>query len=279
MDRKKTTIVVGAGASAEARLPTGAELKQKIAASLDFRFKLGAPTGGDFTMYSALLLEPHMDRCFRAAERIRKALPQATSIDEYIDAHRGDEEIERCGKLAIVNSILKAEKRSNLYLDPGNSYNELNFYSIEHTWYSKLWQQISKNCEANELKERLSSLVLIVFNYDRCLEHYLYLSIQNYYGVNASAAACLVNGIRIFHPYGAVGSLPWTDGQVPVEFGVEPDPPELDLLSSQIKTFTEGTDPTESEVEAIRRHVAEADRLNLSWFRLSSTKHGAVEGR
>ena len=271
MRPKKTTIVVGAGASAEARLPTGAELKKEIAVSLDFgKVRLGRPgqptTSGDHTLFGALQHEPRTEGCFRAAVKIRNALPQATSIDEYIDAHHGDKEIERCGKLAIVKSILAAEKRSLLYINPGNMFNELNFERVEDTWFNGFWQQLSKKCRANGLKERLSSIVLVIFNYDRCLEHYLYRSIQNYYQLSADAAACLVNSIEIYHPYGTVGSLPWTGGPAPVEFGAEPDSRKLAILAEQIKTFTEGTHPGTSDVEAIRRHVAEADTLIFLGF-------------
>ena len=174
MPRKKTVIVLGAGASAEAKLPTGAELKKRIATSLSIKYVHGSPTSGDRTIFRALQREPNIDGCFRAAEKIRMAMPQASSIDEFMDNHRGDREIERCGKLAIVKSILEAEKQSLLYIDPSNSFNELKFSSVEGTWFNSFWQQLTKRCQANELRDRFSSIVLVIFNYDRCLEHYLY---------------------------------------------------------------------------------------------------------
>ena len=39
---KALVIVIGAGASKEARLPTGVELRHKIAALLDIRFEFGS---------------------------------------------------------------------------------------------------------------------------------------------------------------------------------------------------------------------------------------------
>ena len=266
MPPKKTTIVVGAGASAEAGLPTGPQLTNEIGRSLAFRYKHGQLTSGDRTIFLVLQHQSNIDQCFRAAERICKALPQITSIDEFIDNHRGDQEVERCGKLAIVRSILKAERSSKLYINPNNIYNVLNFSSIEDTWFNRFWQKLSKGCTADELKERLSSIVLIIFNYDRCLEHYLYHSIPNYYELRPEDAACLVNSIKIFHPYGTTGSLPWNGGRVHVEFGAEPTPDQLNMLASQTKTFTEGTDPDASDVEAIRSHVTDADTLVFLGF-------------
>ena len=266
MSLKKTIFVLGAGASAEANLPTGVQLKQMIAASLTFTFERGHPISGDKTMFWTLQQEPNIDECFRAAELIRKAIPQASSIDEFIENHRGNIAIERCGKLAIVRSILQAERASALYVNPDNIYNELNFGSVENTWFNIFWQQITKNCQVDKLDRRFSSIAFIVFNYDRCLEHYLYRSIQNYYNVSADDAGHLVSSIKIYHPYGTIGSLPWSDDQVKVEFGAEPIVGQLGDLANQIKTFTEGTDPRSSDVVAIRNDVAQADRLIFLGF-------------
>ena len=266
MSLKKTIFVLGAGASAEANLPTGVQLKKMIAASLTFTFERGRLTGGDETMFRTLQQEPNIEECFHAAELIRKAIPQASSIDEFIENHRGNIAIERCGKLAIVRSILQAERASSLYVNPDNIYNELNFSSVEDTWFNIFWQHITRNCQADKLEQRFSSIAFIVFNYDRCLEHYLYRSIQNYYGVSADAARDLVRSIKIYHPYGTIGSLPWSGGQAIVEYGAEPFFEQLDVLANQIKTFTEGTDPRSSDVVAIRNDVAEADRLIFLGF-------------
>lgn len=266
MSSKKTVLVLGAGASAEANLPTGAQLKKMIAASLTFTYKLGHITSGDQTMFRTLQQEPNIDDSIHAAELIRKAMPQASSIDEFIENHRGNFAIERCGKLAIVRAILQAERASHLYVNPDNIYNELNFGSVEDTWFTIFWQQIAKNCQVDKLERQFSSIAFIVFNYDRCLEHYLYRSIQNYYGVSADAAGNLVRSIKIYHPYGTIGSLPWSGDQAKVEFGAEPYFEQLGVLANQIKTFTEGTDPRSSDVVAIRNDVAEADRLIFLGF-------------
>ena len=190
------------------------------------------------------------------------------SIDNFIDAHKGNKEVELCGKLAIVRSILQAEKSSKLSLNRPNKYKDdkLNFVPLEDTWFNVFWQCISESCQAEELEERLSSIVLIVFNYDRCIEHFLYHSIRNYYGLSDDNAASLVTSMRIFHPYGMVGSLPWTGGQAQMEFGAEPNSQDLIRLAEQIKTFTEGTNPKASDILEIRRQVATADILVFLGF-------------
>ena len=111
MHPKKTVIVVGAGASHEAGLPTSATLKSSIARYLDIRYDLIQQISGDRTIAESLSfrfgdINPHLHACWK----IRDALPQAMSIDNFIDSHRGNEKIELCGKLAIVRSILRGGK-------------------------------------------------------------------------------------------------------------------------------------------------------------------------
>ena len=269
MQQKKTVFVVGAGASQEVDLPTSTALKTTIENILDIRFHLTEQINGDFVIADALKscfrdINPHLRACWK----IREALPLAMSIDNFIDSHRGDERIELCGKLAIVRSILHAERSSKLSLNRPNTYKDdkLNFGPLKDTWFNALWQRISENCQAEGLRDRLSSVVLIVFNYDRCIEHFLYHSIQSYYNLSADKSASLVNGMEIYHPYGKVGGLPWTNDIVRMEFGAEPNAQTLMKLAENIKTFTEGTDPEESDIHEIRQQVAKADTLVFLGF-------------
>lgn len=122
---------------------------------------------------------------------------------------------------------------------------------------------LSENCRVDELEDRLSSVSLIVFNYDRCIEYYLYYQLQSYYGIPKEVAAVLLNKLKIYHPYGVVGYLPWQEsldgdyfGKDKIDFGHEPTSDHLLDLASQIRTFTEGTDPTSSEITASRELIS-----------------------
>ena len=265
MSSKKTVIVVGAGASREAGLPTNDQLKKTIVRDLDIRFDI-RQISGDRTIASALDTCGGINRYLPACWRIRDALPQAMSIDHFINAHQGNRDIELSGKLAIAKSILKAERNSLLYINQPNMNNNFNFASIEKTWLNAFWQRISENCQAEGLRKRLSSIVLIIFNYDRCVEHFLYQSIQNYYGLGPEEAASLVTTMEIYHPYGVVGSLPWTHGLDRMEFGATPNYQALARIAAQIKTFAEGMDPEESDIEKIRDHMKTTDTLVFLGF-------------
>ena len=273
MSNKKTLYIVGAGASREAGLPTGHKLKETIADLLDMRFDFSEQISGDDYICDALRIyvsqpeiqEKDINPYLHAARRIRDAMPQAISIDSFIDTHNGDKKIELCGKLAIVRSILDAERNSKLYIDPSNSNNRLNFSALEKTWYASFMKLLSENCTKENLPKRLKSVALIVFNYDRCIEHFLYNSLQNYYGLKPHEAEKLVNEIEIYHPYGVVGNLPW-QGDQSVPFGAEPDAQILLTLAHQIKTFTEGTDPESSNIAAIHDRVSRANPIVFLGF-------------
>ena len=266
MHSEKTVIVVGAGASQEADLPTSADLKTTIARYLDIKFQVTQQISGDATVAAALRTHGDINQYLYACWKIRDALPQAISIDNFIDAHQGNKEIELCGKLAIVRSILEAEKGSLLYSNRSNTDNTPNFSFLAETWFNAFWQLLTENCQAVGLKKRLLSISLIIFNYDRCIEHFLYHSMQNYYGLSADSAASLVDEMDIFHPYGVVGSLPWTAGPAQMDFGAEPRAQDLVALAEQIKTFTEGTNPKASNIMEIRNQVARAETLVFLGF-------------
>jgi len=125
---------------------------------------------------------------------------------------------------------------------------------------------LTENCGKNDIKERFKSITLIIFNYDRCIEHFIKNALQTYYGLTEGEVIELVKNINIYHPYGVVGTLPWVDQNGAMEFGAEPRPVQLLELSQKIKTFTEGTDPGSSEILEIREHMRIADRVVFLGF-------------
>lgn len=90
----KTVFIVGAGASQEAGLPTGCELKDSIARVLNIPFDAFSSHQHDAKMKEALTLAvpgyPYSDgleRLLNAAQLIHRAIPQASSIDSFIVSH------------------------------------------------------------------------------------------------------------------------------------------------------------------------------------------------
>lgn len=273
--RKSLVLVVGAGASKEVSLPVGEDLKQAIASCLSFRVEHGfRVAGGDSTIMEALyqlVQQPGNQRgdvnpYLHAASLIKSAMPQAQSIDNFIDSHRSDVRIAQCGKLAIALCILKAERSSALRVDRSNIYNKINFAGVSNTWFRGLFELIVQSCQQEEIAARLQKLAVISFNYDRCLEHFLHGAIQNYYSVSPEQATAAMSHLQVFHPYGTVGALPWSDPSRGIEYGGEPSSYQLNALAAQIRTFTESIDPASSEIVALRSTLRSAKRIAYLGF-------------
>lgn len=266
MAHKKLLIVIGAGASKEYGLPIGEELKKTISNYLNFHFDNGSLTRGDTKIFRVLQRFAQRNKVnidinpyIHAARQISSALPLGSSIDNYIHSSSGDPLIELCGKLSIARGILHAEQNSSLYLNPYERPTPLNFHAFDKTWLNSFTQLLTESCTREQIGDRLKSITFIIFNYDRCFEHYLYHALQTFYGFLPDEAAGIISQIDIYHPYGSAGLLPWQDQNHGIFFGEEIDGDKLIRIAEGIKTFTEGTDPESSEIVAIRQHFIEAE--------------------
>lgn len=272
---KTLVLVVGAGASKEVNLPVGAELRTKIARVLDIRYEDGYQrSSGDGTIDNAYRVlasatgsgRVDINPFLNSSWRIRDAMPQAISIDNFIDSHRNDERIAICGKLAIARCILAAEAASALFVNRQYQNQRINFSAVEGTWFNAFFQLLTENCQETEIDQRLGQVAIVSFNYDRCIEHYLHGALENYYGITSERAAQAMSNLQIFHPYGSVGPLPWQSQRDGVEYGSNPGGERLVKISEGIKTFTEGIDPDHSSIIKIRRTLEHAQRIAFLGF-------------
>jgi hypothetical protein len=267
-------FVLGAGASSEANLPVGSELTARVAECLNITFEAGRQRTGDELIYEALKQAARghptganrVEAYVHAARRIAQAMPQAMSIDNFLDVHNEDELVELCGKLSIVHTILRQEAGSSLRVQDNRRGQTLSFAEARKTYFGLLFQLLTENCKFSDLPARLSGVAFVVFNYDRCLEHYLLYAIQNYYAVNREAALAALGRLSIYHPYGAVASLPAFGPGPQIAFGGEANSSVLLQLARGIRTFTEGTDPGSSEILAIRETMRTATRIVFLGF-------------
>lgn len=269
-----TVFVVGAGASKEVGLPLGVELKARIGSALDIRYDDGySRSSGDAAIDDAYrqLAQSAGDRAGhglyqKAGWLVRDAMPQARSIDHFLYIHGGDERVEKCGKLGIARVILSAEESSSLMIPSQRFPPNLDFKSIEDTWYTRLGQSVTDLCRLDDLPARLESVAFVIFNYDRCVEHYLYWAIQNYYNLNQQDTTALLSRCRFYHPYGSLGPLPWAAPGRGIAFGQRVGGSGLAQIADGLKTFTEGTDATQSEIIEIRKVMMSARRVVFLGF-------------
>ena len=129
------------------------------------------------------------------------------------------EAIELCGKVAIARAILNAERSSTLYTDVNRPSDLVRQESISDTWFNKFWKLVTEGCSFEQLLERAKTISFIVFNYDRCIEHFIVNAAQSYYGVNKTEASRLGTAISFYHPYGSIAPLPWMSQPNSVAYG------------------------------------------------------------
>jgi hypothetical protein len=271
MFRRNTLMVLGAGASCEAKLSSGDGLRVKIVNSLQpvdlsgsFRdARIQAAVTNKSVQLGGQNRWPQYRDAYRAASSVISAgLPLAPSIDHFLDAHAGNVEIELLGKLAIASTILH-EERTSLLAPPPTRGALIDPNAIQGTWYAAFGRMIMQAVRRDAVADAFQNLTIVSFNYDRCIEHFLFVALQAYFAIDEKAAATALEGLRIIHPYGVVGALPWQDPEKAVPFGGSS---ELDLLdvAGSLKTFTESVES--GTAGAIKEAVAAAETMIILGF-------------
>jgi len=189
-----------------------------------------------------------------ACTRVREGLGLAASIDNLIEHLSDDDDAVYCAKIGIAASVLSAEGGSSLWVNYSGAKRPV----PAETTYGDLFRLIVGQVPRAEIADALRSASFISFNYDRCLEHFLYRSIQAYSGVDNDNARAIVTNIRVVHPYGSLGPLEWVQGGG-VRFGEKLEVANLESIAANIRTFSE--EKRSEEIELVREFVATAERL------------------
>jgi hypothetical protein len=233
MFNRRTLFVCGAGTSYEAELPLGVELAENIVKMTDIRFGNGGHDGdGDFALYEdikqAVPLPTNEHQ--KAALIIHNGLGFAQSIDDFLDQHRTNEHVNFYGKATIVKAVLEAEAKSKLYVDQNRAQR---FYAdqVRGTWFVKFMYMLGRGVPKENVREIFDNVSFVIFNYDRCIEHFLLHALQRAYNISDNEALSILDDLSIIHPYGSVGSL----REIP--FGATSV--NCAQLAKRIKTYTE----------------------------------------
>ena len=277
MFKSRTMFIIGAGGSAEVGLPFGDEFKTEISRRMDFSSSdgLNIDGPGDHAILAALRNETGHDinEYLEACWKIQKGIVLANSIDNFIDSHRGDQKVQLCGKLAIVRAIVAAERKSKLFFDPNQRPQgpNINFEHIQDSYFVQLWRLLQVGIGASDLETIFDNVAFITFNYDRCIEHFLYHALQQYFSVQQDVAENIISRVPIIHIYGTVGMLPWQNTTAFVPFGgYERGSGEIDLpkASEGINTYTEQIEDSDL-LQDIHAEIDQAETvvfLGFSYF-------------
>ncbi len=274
MFRSNTVIVVGAGASSEYGLPLGGGLTDIIAKDVNIPSDDAgsrSKPGDEFiirALRKAAIAEngnQNIDRYLPACRNIVAGMSEAQSIDTFINSRDGDKYIELVGKLGILRSILREEHKSDLSIKSGNINNTIAFQEVQHTWLPKFRKFVCDGVSKDKVAERFKKITLIVFNYDRCVEHYLVHSLRNYSGIEENEAIEIFNALTIIHPYGVVGPLPWQGKGNGIAYGETELYSRLLPLVDGIRTFTEQSEDEELS-NSIKKAINDAKLLIFLGF-------------
>lgn len=269
MFKPGTVFIVGAGASAEFGFPQGETFKQKLSDRLHIRYEDGYNQSSGDRQITQALKEHSAERnngrvnlnpYIYTAWDIVNALPAVSSIDSYIEIHNDNEDIELLSKMAITQTILEAEKKSPLNISPHNK-DEFSLSPLSGTWIANFTKILVQGLPKDRLKDVFSNISFICFNYDRCIEQFLPLSLKAIYSITDKEAQDLVKSLKIFHPYGFVGDKPWQTGNPDhIHFGREIYWQQLYERRDQIKTFSEQLEEKDT-LNAIKTEIANAQTL------------------
>jgi hypothetical protein len=240
MFSRRTLFVLGAGASAEVKMPVGTALAKTIGRKCDIRFERGfEPVGdGDFVLFQQFRHShpTEIDLYQNAAWLLRDGIQLSSSIDDFLDLHRDNGLVNHLGEAMIVKSILEAEQKSTLYFNRANDEQTINFDRNEGTWFVKFMRILARGQSLKDVEQIFNNVRFIVFNYDRCLEHFLVHALQKLCGADETVAQEICGQAHIVHPYGSVGPLP-TLGNRGVGFGASSN--NCVGLAQRIRTYTE----------------------------------------
>ncbi len=164
-----------------------------------------------------------------AAEIVARGVQGARSIDEFLQSHADNQEVQEVGKWAIASKIMEAERTSRLNGDSGSL-----FKNVSGTWYGQLFPLLVGGKNKHEFAESLANVGFVVFNYDRCLEWFFVVATSSYFSVDFREAAQLVGKLKVVHPYGHLGKLAdITYGHLSLD---------VSAVAKNLRTYTETTD-------------------------------------
>lgn len=264
MFRSKIVFILGAGSSKEVGMPTGDELKNIIHEKLNFRFDWSKQESGDrkipeqLRQYVASIGQRDTNSYYEAARTIKKALPLSISIDNVIEAYNHDSNAELMGKVSIVSSILGAEQNSKLYFNRRGEAETINFRETNLSWFNLFFKMLHENVNKNAVQSIFDNVSFINFNYDRCLEQYIYYALKEYYSLADQEAEELVKKLKVIRPYGSVGEWSSTNTRKEGVVAFAEENVDLFAISKKIKTFSEQLEESD-ELKELRSLISSAE--------------------
>lgn len=263
MFKRNTVFIIGAGCSAELRLPIGSELLDRIY----YTFSDIDPERRDELMDAFIRsgVSGANANVGRRVSNFTAGLSTAPSIDQYLDFHRDDAALVMLGKCAVASEILHAEGASELgeryVTDP-----------LPDVWLRRLLYLMMDATDKSDPSAIFNNVTFITFNYDRTIEVFFKRAIQALVHCSSEETEQILKKLHVWHPYGTVGgSGPAAPGMAtPKAAFTERRIQAMDVLvaAKGLRTFTEGAaDELErSEMRAVLRGAQQIVFLGFSYL-------------
>jgi hypothetical protein len=201
MISKPTVLVLGAGASVHCQYPLGSELISRLCNLRSSPELDNLPEGWTREAAEAFL--------------VRLSRSGHYSIDAFLGQTNKDVPL---GKFLLAREMKKLEDIDRLF-PPHDS-----------GWYQYLFNALLVDNKPQFEKNHLN---IITFNYDRSLEAYLHVALQNRFDLSEYDAEQILKQISIIHVHGILGNYPQ------VSYSPQCPPAELVALSSKIQIIHE----------------------------------------
>ena len=254
----KTVFVIGAGASVEfgEQMPVGSALATMIRECLTAELA-NHRRGGDTPIIDALSRSGFHGQHEEAMRRIRDGITTKESIDDFVDEWKDVPFLPEVAKASISYCIASSESATKLaeLSPPGTNFPALGrlerpmtgnapdragiLANLRNTWLGCILRYHNGRARRRSFLDAIQDTSFVVFNYDRCIEQYLWHNLTTSLAVPPAEAREVLLSVPILQAFGSIGQLPELGGHHP--FGSH-DPSHIYASATQIRTYTESAE-------------------------------------
>jgi hypothetical protein len=199
MIKDTTAFVLGAGAHCPYGLPDGRSLTRRIVELCPSN----ANQNNSFSEVVFAILSNQVASLRSVLVEFRMKLDNAGhgTIDSFLATHAKVPGYAVIGKLAVAEVLLPLEFKA----DFTRTGRVISREKPDHDWLSYLFEHMLVGCQDPETFAKGNDVIFVTFNYDRTLEHFLSVRLENTYGIQPETAVGFVQKMRIVHVFGSLG--------------------------------------------------------------------------
>jgi hypothetical protein len=230
-----TVFLLGAGASQPFGLPIGNELRQNILDRYSGPNEVRANILTNTTQFGWDDIHNFLDTFGFSGLR---------SVDAFLE-HR--EEFMEIGKATMGIELLHGELHKHLWRDDGQNW-------LLHLYGSMVGNSLEEFAE--------NKVSFVTFNYDRSVEHFLFVSLKNTFRCSDEETAAVLGRIPVVHLHGRLGYLPWQNRGDVIAYGdSQIDKQKMKIVTRLIKVVHEDLkDGRDEDFALAKKLLREAER-------------------